>query len=142
MEAEMRDSHCGQLPETALAGMVTAQRARDAAMAERLLAATGDGAVLIAGAGHVRTDRGVPMYLTARAPGVAVASLAFVEVATGHTSPPEYAERFGVARLPFDYVWFTTRADDVDPCARFRRSGARGSTPQDRAAAAHARKFA
>jgi hypothetical protein len=143
MEAEMRDSHCGHLPETALPGMVTAQRARDAAMAERLLAVAGDGAVLIAGAGHVRTDRGVPMYLAARAPGATVASLAFVEVATGRTAPGDYAERFGVARVPFDYVWFTTRADDVDHCARFRRSGARGSPAhQDLAAAAQARKFA
>jgi uncharacterized iron-regulated protein len=120
MEAEMRDSHCGQLPDTLLPAMVTAQRARDAAMAERLLAAVGDGAVLIAGAGHVRTDRGVPIYLTARAPGAAVASLAFIEVATGRATPTDYAERFGGARLPFDYVWFTTRADEVDHCARFR----------------------
>jgi uncharacterized iron-regulated protein len=122
MEAEMRDSHCGQLPDTVLPAMVTAQRAREAAMAERLLAAAGDGAVLIAGAGHVRTDRGVPIYLAARAPGTAVASVAFVEVATGRAAPTDYAERFGGARLPFDYVWFTTRADDVDHCARFRGS--------------------
>lgn len=122
MEAEMRDSHCGHLPESVLPSMVTAQRARDAEMAERLLAAAGDGAVLIAGAGHVRTDRGVPIYLAGRAPGSAVASLAFVEVATGRTAAADYAERFGAARLPFDYVWFTTRADEVDHCARFRRS--------------------
>jgi uncharacterized iron-regulated protein len=122
MEAEMRESHCGQLPETALPAMVRAQRARDAAMAERLLAASGDGALLIAGAGHVRTDRGIPIYLAARAPGAVTASVAFVEVATGHDAPMEYAERFGGARLPFDYVWFTGRADDVDHCAAFRRT--------------------
>jgi uncharacterized iron-regulated protein len=142
MEAEMRDSHCGQLPETALPAMATAQRARDAAMAERLLAAPGDGAVLIAGAGHVRTDRGVPIYLAARAPGLAVASLAFVEVATGRAAPIDYAERFGGARLPFDYVWFTPRADEVDHCARFRRSDERRSAERQDLAAAQARKFA
>ena len=119
MEAEMRDSHCGQLPETALPAMVTAQRARDAQMAERMIGAQRDGAVLIAGAGHVRTDRGVPAYLAARAPGATVASVAFVEVAGGRNAPGDYAERFD-GRLPFDYVWFTVRADDVDPCARFR----------------------
>jgi uncharacterized iron-regulated protein len=118
MEAEMRESHCGHLPEAVLPGMVTAQRARDAAMAERLLAAGRDGAVLIAGAGHVRTDRGVPIYLAARAPGAMIASLAFVEVGDGRTAPGDYAERFGATRLPFDYVWFTARADEVDPCAR------------------------
>jgi uncharacterized iron-regulated protein len=123
MEAEMRDSHCGHLPETALPAMVTAQRARDAQMAERMIAAQRDGAVLIAGAGHVRTDRGVPTYLAARAPGASVASLAFVEVAGGRTAPGDYTEGFGGGRLPFDYVWFTVRADDVDPCAKFRGAG-------------------
>jgi uncharacterized iron-regulated protein len=121
LEVEMRDSHCGQLPTTVLPAMATAQRARDAHMAERLVAAQRDGAVLIAGAGHVRSDRGVPAYFRARAPGASVASVAFVEVATGRTSPADYAERFGDGGLPFDFVWFTTRADDVDPCTRFRR---------------------
>lgn len=120
MEAEMRESHCGHLPESALPAMVTAQRARDAQMAERLVGAPRDSAVLIAGAGHVRTDRGVPVYLVTRAPGAAVASVAFVEVASGRVAPADYAEVFGT-RLPFDYVWFTIRADDVDPCERFRR---------------------
>ena len=120
MEAEMRDSHCGRLPDRALRAMVRAQRARDAQMAERLVAGQRDGAVLIAGTGHVRTDRGVPTYLAMRAPGTAVASVAFVEVAADRTALADYAERFGGRRLPFDYVWFTVRADDVDPCTRFR----------------------
>jgi uncharacterized iron-regulated protein len=101
--------------------MVAAQRARDAQMAERMVAAQRDGTVLIAGAGHVRSDRGVPAYLATRAPGTTVATVAFVEVAAAHAAPAAYAERFGVARLPFDFVWFTARADDVDPCARMRR---------------------
>jgi uncharacterized iron-regulated protein len=143
MEAEMRDSHCGQLPESVLPGMVTAQRARDAAMAERLVAAAGDGAILIAGAGHVRTDRGVPIYLTARAPGAAIASVGFLEVDAARTAPADYGERFGATRLPFDYVWFTKPADEVDHCARFRRSGAPGSAKrQDLAVGAQARKLA
>jgi uncharacterized iron-regulated protein len=121
MEREMRDSHCDSLPASVLPAMVTAQRARDAQMAERLIAAQQDGAVLVAGAGHVRTDRGVPAYLAARAPGATVASVAFVEVATGRTAAGDYGERFGAGRLPFDFVWFTARADDVDPCVRFQR---------------------
>jgi uncharacterized iron-regulated protein len=122
MEAEMRDSHCGKLPDAVMPAMVTAQRARDATMAERMLATTGDGAILIAGAGHVRTDRGVPVYLATRAPDATIASLAFVEVAAGRTAPSDYAERFGAGRLPFGYVWFTARADNVDHCAGFERS--------------------
>jgi len=123
MEREIREAHCGQLPEAMVPSMVTAQRARDAQMTERLLAAQRDGAVLIAGAGHVRTDRGVPAYLGPRAAGATVASMAFVEVATGLTAPADYAERFGATRLPFDYVWFTTRADEADPCLKLRKPG-------------------
>ena len=122
MEREIGDVHCGQLPDSALPGMVTAQRARDAHMAERLLAVQRDGAVLIAGAGHVRTDRGVPTYLGGRVPASSIASVAFVEVAADRTAPADYAERFGATRLPFDFVWFTMRADDADPCARMRRA--------------------
>jgi uncharacterized iron-regulated protein len=123
MEREIRDAHCAELPESMVPSMVTAQRARDAHMAERLLATQRDGAILIAGSGHVRTDRGVPFYLAPRAPGATIASLAFIEVADGRVAPSDYAERYGAPRLPFDYVWFTTRADDADPCAKLRKPG-------------------
>ena len=121
MEDEIRAAHCGVLGDALVSGMVTAQRARDAEMAERLVAGQRDGAVLIAGAGHVRTDRGVPRALAALVPDARVASVAFVEVADGWTAPADYAARFGATRLPFDYVWFTARADNVDPCARMRQ---------------------
>jgi uncharacterized iron-regulated protein len=114
MATEIRSSHCGQVPDRLVAGMVAAQRARDAQMADRLLTAERDGAVLIAGAGHVRTDRGVPAYLRLRRPDATVASLAFLEVERGRPAPAHYAE------LPYDYVWFTPRVDDTDPCEQFR----------------------
>jgi hypothetical protein len=47
-------------------------------------------------------------------------SLAFVEVSAGKQSPGDYAEHFD-GRLPFDYLWFTPRADDFDPCERFEQ---------------------
>ena len=122
MEDEIRAAHCGTLSEARVSGMVTAQRARDAEMAERLVAGQRDGAVLIAGAGHVRTDQGVPRVLASLAPEARVASVALVEVAEGWTAPGDYAARFGAPRLPFDYVWFTARADNTDPCAPLRPS--------------------
>ena len=122
IEDEIRAAHCGVLGDPLVSGMVTAQRARDAEMAGRLVGGQRDGAVLIAGAGHVRTDRGVPHALGTLAPDARVVSVAFVEVADGWTAPADYATRFGTARLPFDYVWFTARADNVDPCARVRQS--------------------
>jgi uncharacterized iron-regulated protein len=121
MAAEIRESHCGHAPERLVPGMILAQRARDARMAESLLAAgAADGAVLITGNGHARADRGVPAALRRHRPGVAVASLAFLEVAPDGLTPPAYTARFG-DRLPFDYVWFTPRADDEDPCEKFRQ---------------------
>jgi uncharacterized iron-regulated protein len=116
---EIRAVHCGRLPESMVPGMAAAQRARDAAMADAMIeAATGDGAVLIAGRGHVRTDRGVPFYLRTRRPEARVASVAFVEARPGPATPAAYAETFGAAALPFDWVWFTPpRPDGGDPCA-------------------------
>lgn len=108
LEEELRQSHCGHLPEQIIPGMADAQRARDAALADRMLASEA-GAVLIAGAGHARSDRGVPLYLRARRPGAAVVSVAFREVQAGQTEPGDG---------PHDYLWFTPRLDDDDPCAR------------------------
>ena len=125
LEDEIRAAHCGALPDTLVPGMVTAQRARDAEMAERLVAGQRDGAVLIAGAGHVRTDHGVPRALAVLAPEAGVAAVAFLEVADGWTAPADYAARFGASRLPFDYVWFTARADNVDQCTRLRERAPR-----------------
>jgi uncharacterized iron-regulated protein len=122
LEAELRAAHCGALPDALIPGMATAQRVRDAEMAERLVANQRDGAVLIAGAGHMRTDHGVPQALGRVVPQASVASVAFLEVADDWTAPPDYAARFGVSRLPFDFVWFTARADNVDRCARLRQT--------------------
>ncbi|HEX9297193.1 MAG TPA: ChaN family lipoprotein [Polyangiaceae bacterium] len=122
LENELRASHCGQLPDSMIGGMALAQHARDAYMARAALGAdNGDGTVLVAGDGHVRLDRGIPYYLQRQKPRVSVASLAFVEVATGMTEPAAYAKPLGAADLPFDFVWFTPRADDADPCAPSRK---------------------
>jgi uncharacterized iron-regulated protein len=100
LERDIIDGHCGQRPEDKrLAGMVEAQRARDARMAASLKGS----AVLIAGAGHARRDRGVPLYLAS----ADVISIAFQEVGD---ATPDY-------RGQFDYVWFTTAAPRKDPCA-------------------------
>jgi hypothetical protein len=102
--------------------MIGAQRARDAQMAEAMLQAPGgDGAVLIAGAGHARTDFGVPAYLRRIDPEPLVVSIAFVEVDATRRHVEGYAERLG-GQLPFDYVWFTPAVDDEDPCEKFRKS--------------------
>jgi uncharacterized iron-regulated protein len=118
---EIRESHCGQASESVVAAMIVAQRARDAQMADALLAAPGDdGAVLIAGTGHVRNDRGVPAYLRRIAPERLTVSVALLEVDPKRLDAASYAARLE-PRLPFDYVWFTPAVDGEDPCEKFRQ---------------------
>ncbi len=121
---ELRASHCGHLPEAMLPVMIRMQRARDAAMAKALAANVDDAhpkGVLIAGTGHTRTDRGAALDLRARDPKRPVSSVAFVEVERGKDEAPAYASRWNTTTLPFDFVWFTPRATDEDPCAAFAR---------------------
>ena len=77
--------------------------------------------MLIAGGGHVRRDRGVPTHLARHAPGTTVASVALLEVDPDAAAPADYAARFDGA-LPFDYVWFTARGDDTDPCGKLQKT--------------------
>ncbi len=115
LEKDIVDGHCGyRPPPNVLTGMVEAQRARDARMAGVLARADGKGAVLIAGVGHTRRERGAPAYLPV---GLRpeVLSIAFLEVEAGRAEPaPEYA-------ASYDLVWFTPRVDREDPCAAFRK---------------------
>jgi uncharacterized iron-regulated protein len=104
LERDIVDGHCGATPEAKrLAGMVEAQRARDARMASVLRT----GSVLIAGAGHARRDRGAPLYLNTSE----VLSVAFIEVEPVKSKPQDYLEGGS-----FDYLWFTPRAKREDPC--------------------------
>lgn len=123
LKQELVDSHCGMLDgkDKALAGIAKVQRLRDAALALSLAASTeGTGAVLIAGSGHVRKDRGVPRYLSALAPRARVAAIAMFEVVAGEEDPRDYLEGFDPGA--FDAIIFTPRLDDKDPCARFRKT--------------------
>lgn len=135
LREELRASHCGQLPDGMVAGMARVQRARDATMAAALIRASASDsdsdsdsgltdAVLVAGTGHTRRDRGVPLDLAARAPARAVVSVAFVEVVASASSPLAYGQAWHVpaGKLPFDFVWFTPRATDEDPCAALQSS--------------------
>ncbi|CCG41018.1 ChaN family lipoprotein [Magnetospirillum molischianum] len=113
---EIRSSHCNMMPESAIPAMVRVQRARDAEMADTVaaLAQSAGPVVLIAGAGHARTDRGVPERLRQIAPGLRVFSLGLIEADDAMTDPAAYA-------APFDAVWFTGRAEREDPCAQLMR---------------------
>ena len=121
LERDLIAGHCGERPEAKrLAGLVEAQRARDARLARALSASPNTGGVLIAGNGHARRDRGVPLYL----PGADLVAIGFLEVEAGkHQARDYFAEGFATA-ASYDFVWFTPRAARPDPCADFKRSGA------------------
>lgn len=122
MKQVIYDSHCQQLPEPMLAPMVSITLAKDAAMADRMIEsrnlASAGVAILIAGTGHVRNDWGVPMHLRRRLPDARIVTVGLTEVQKEATDPTEYGERYG-ERMPFDFVWFTPRVDDRDPCEVF-----------------------
>ena len=121
MAADIQNSHCGYGSAESIQTMVQVQRARDAQMAQSLIAAAAaDGAVLVAGAGHVRSDYGIPVYLTAKAPGRQVVSIAFVEVDELEPEPNKYLLAGAAGRAPFDYLWFTPRLDNEDACEKFK----------------------
>ncbi len=114
---EMFQSHCQMMPRKHLSAVVRIQRARDAIMADTLAAR--DNAVLIAGGGHTRNDRGVPYYLRRLKPRSTILSVGYVEVDADASTPTDYAAITGTPRLPFDLVWFTPRLDNEDPCKKF-----------------------
>lgn len=109
LEDDVVQGHCGYRPETTrLQGIVAAQRARDARMAQTL-DAVGGPVVLIAGASHVRADRAVPRYLAAPDQALAVA---MVETVAGKLQPTDYDH------TGFDLLWFTAADEEgPDPCA-------------------------
>jgi len=126
LEEELGADHCGMLPSSLLAPMALAQHGRDAQMARVLLEGGRDvPAVLIAGGGHVRRDRGVPYYLALNGE-TSVLALDFVEVQADETEPSRYAPAAPDGAPAVDFVWFTPRANDDDPCKAFTH--APGST--------------
>ena len=120
---ELKGSHCGAMPESAVPAMSIAQRYRDAAFADVMLTAAKDhgSAVLVAGNGHVRTDRAVPWYLRERAPGKNIIAIMMLEVEDGKTDPAAYAPRTPDGKPAVDHIIFTPRAERSDPCEALRQ---------------------
>ncbi|MCC5987582.1 MAG: ChaN family lipoprotein [Pararhodobacter sp.] len=108
-EALQAVAHCDALPEHLLPGMVAAQRLRDAALAQAVLAAldeTGGPVAVITGWGHARRDTGLPRKLALAEPDIGVLSVAMLESDPG----PE---------APFDHWIVTAPHPREDPCAAF-----------------------
>jgi uncharacterized iron-regulated protein len=117
---ELEGSHCGMMPKSAFRNMAMAQRYRDAHMADALVLATemNGSAILFAGNGHVRTDRGVPYYWRERK-DKPVAAVMLVEHEAGNIDIPRAPDGTWAA----DYVILTARAKRTDPCEEMRAKG-------------------
>ncbi len=110
-QPDMRDGHCGLLPERQIVPMARVQLARDAAMARTVLDARqrGKTVLLIAGNGHVDRQLGVPTHLGSDV-GVSVLVLAPVPAAGPATD----------GRRAADAVWMTPTLPPKDYCAELK----------------------
>ena len=117
--------HCRLVPRQHLEPMVAIQRARDAVLADNAHKAAkstpNQGTVLILGANHARKDYAAPIVLERLHPGQNLLSVAFIEVDDTLKSPENYAHDFGADTIPFDYVWFTPRANNRNYCAELKQ---------------------
>lgn len=115
LDRELVGSHCGQLPESMVAGMRAAQIVRDAAMANALRTArASETAWLIAGNGHVRRDVATPRLLRALEPERSLLAIGFLERSSDGAQPDSEA------RTLYDVVIVTPRIERPDPCSAFR----------------------
>jgi len=111
LRASITEGHCGLLPDSMIVPMVNAQRARDAQIAEVALAAQASGRlpVILAGNAHVRRDYGIPLHLSAAAPGLKVLSVGLLE--QGQPGSPQ----------AYDAVWSVPPIKRQDPCDALRK---------------------
>ncbi|MCP4318548.1 MAG: ChaN family lipoprotein [Hyphomicrobiales bacterium] len=122
LRQDIEESHCNLLPEAALGPMTQAQRYRDAKLASALVrAGKGDGAVLIAGNGHVRSDRGVPWYLAHQAAEARVSSVMLLEITDDARTVEDLVKNGPEGEPAADYFWITPRAEREDQCEKLRR---------------------
>ena len=119
---EIKEGHCNLLPAAAVEPMITRQRALDATLAKAMVSAgAADGAVLIAGAGHVRNDWAVSSLIRQSLPDATVVSVAFIEVDPERTTPSEYMKAVPGLEKPFDFIYLTPSADVTDHCAEIEK---------------------
>jgi len=124
LSREIEQTHCGMINEEMTRSMMLGQQVRDAAIADALYkmkTVQVDRAILVAGSGHIRTDRGAPLYLRKLDEKSKVISVAWLEIDTETDDPQAYSIRWGSTELPFDYVVFTAQVDRPDPCEEMKK---------------------
>lgn len=121
LDETVYEAHCRMMPASMTPRMRLVQRLRDAVMAEAMLTAdTGDGAFLIAGAGHTRRDWAVGAVLAAKKSPGAVLALAMTPLSNDLPAVGDYTETAVAGVAPHDVIWFTPRQDITDHCAALK----------------------
>ena len=116
LRTDMKASHCGLMPDHALPAMALVQRARDGALARAMNAQPAMNSILIAGNGHVRKDRGVPILLNDKSS----ITIGLIEVSPNHTDAEYYIISSEKSAL-YDFAIFTPKFDITDHCAEMRK---------------------
>jgi len=113
-QAQMREGHCGLLPERQVLPMARIQIARDQRLSEVARAALkpGQTVLLVAGNGHVRRDLGIPLHLPS---GQAHHVLMLLPTQTGSAQAHT--------------VWPTPPGPDTDHCAELRQQMGQPTQP-------------
>ena len=121
--SELEASHCGLIPKARFTNMALAQRYRDAHLAAALAdagAKTGS-AVLLAGNGHARLDRGVPSLFGSKGLRGDVISIQLVEVEDGKSDPSAYMPKDPDGYSAAEIIIFTPRHVREDPCLEMKK---------------------
>ena len=108
-QQDIREGHCGLLPESQIAPMTRVQIARDASMAQTVQAQAraGKTVLLLAGAAHVDRATGIPAHWRGGFRAISVRLLPSGSAA--------------LATEGFDQVWRTAPVAAKDYCAEFKR---------------------
>jgi len=122
LSEDIRVAHCNRLPERVIPPMTLVQRFRDAWMADVMIQASYDKddkrrqAILIAGNGHTRTDRGVPWYLDSREGKDKSLTVQFAETTNEAKTIKDLAQKSPSGEIAADYIWVTPTIKRGDPC--------------------------
>jgi uncharacterized iron-regulated protein len=107
------ESHCQLMAKAKLVPMMTIQLARDASMANAMLASE-EPSILFAGSFHTQKNMGVPLHLR-QVTKQTSKTLLLAEVRPNQQQPEDYA-----SLSEADYIWFTPKQVEKDYCNELR----------------------
>lgn len=123
LAATIEESHCGQIDTSMVPPMIAIQLAKDQAMAQSLLQVPA-GALLIAGAFHVRKDLSVPQHFLATSAHKQRLVIGMLEEPLPEKGTAQELTRSELAlslTAQYDIVIFTPEHPREDPCNVFKK---------------------